>query len=163
MDTRLQLKQIRDTILAERKAEITLATDEANRRMNGILSKYQKKLDALGILLEDEPESNNGKEQVFEETVIRPDAAAKNLFAAVWEAIEANRAPTFSSKTLIPYIREKYPKMADSAGKLSNPLWRLAKSKQIEVKYKGSGRQPSIYRLPQKVLDAPTKGDASLG
>ena len=146
-----ELKVYRTELLAERQAKI-----------EEIMVNYQKKIDAIGILLDDEQGVSkigiNGHSDIIEAT---PENQASNIHQAVREAIAACRKPNFSSKSLFSYIRQKYPQMADSAGNLSNPLWRLNRDGKIQVVHKGAGRRPSIYRVAKDLDASQTNGEAS--
>jgi len=152
MDTKQQLKQLRDAVLAERKAEIERVQADASRAMSAVVSKFQKKLDAFDVLIADEIDINNERSVLPNTTDTPRNILAKNIMEAVRESIPENSFQKFSSKTLISYIRQKYPDMAKRAADLSNPLWRLRKAGEIELVKKGEGRKPSMYRRTVQII-----------
>src|ERR1035437_5426835 len=124
---------------------------------------YQRKLDAVCVLLEDDQKAaNSGQGGRVLPVIVSTETLASNIYQAVRESIHASKSSTFTSKSLLSYIRQKYPDMAKRAADLSNPLWRMRKAGVIKVVRQGSGRKPSTYRInPENFIDPPETNRAA--
>ena len=132
--------------LAEYRSELL---SEKQIKLDAINSQYDKKLVALGVLLDDDQPELKIQKSV---TTILNGRAAKNLMQATREAIRetsgllGGMSGKFSTETLLTYIKGKYPAFAKKPSDLSGTLWRLRKEGVIEVVTQGFGRNPSIYQ-----------------
>jgi hypothetical protein len=128
-----ELEDYRADLLAEKQS----ALDAVNAR-------YQRKLDAIGVLLE-ESEQVVASKNVFNAFF----ADINNSFQAVKVAIQetAGTSPTFSSETLFAYLNKNYPgRFAKKPSDLSAALWRLRMRGEIDWVSKGKGQVASVYR-----------------
>lgn len=136
-----ELEKYRGELLAEKQVKI----DAVNRQ-------YQRKLDALSVLIEETPE------QLVLESAPSP-RRAKSIFHAVREAIE--KAPSgFSTRTLFSQIKQTYPNLVEKPSDLSNSLWVLRKDHEITVIEEGVGKEPSTYKITNTFRSANTRNGA---
>jgi len=126
-----ELKRYRLSYIRERDALI----EKINQR-------YERKLAALDVLLEDDP----GEPEVQSNGATSAAHTARTLKDAVKEAIAASTVDFSSASLYKHYIRVNYPNLAEKPTDLSNALWRFKRDGLIEVVRKGSGTVASTYK-----------------
>jgi len=131
------LEQYRAGLLAEQQAEL-----------DAVKAKFKRKLDALGVLLEESPRQRIALPQ---RTLPPPRRMpTPSVLFAVREAIE-QQAERFSTPSVFAYIRQKYPGLAEKPSDLSNAMWVLkTQSKEIEMIESGVGQKPAAYKVTDK-------------
>lgn len=140
-----ELKQWQAELLGERQKEL-----------DAVDTKYKRKLAAIEVLLEDQDDAA----ETTRKPVLLGDHYRKsmNKLAVTREGITQS-SQRFTTASVFAYVTSKYPGMVKVPADLSNSVWILKKTGEIEVIKKGAGPDsPAEYRITAKFRPASGNG-----
>ena len=141
-EERNALRVQRDAMRRERDAEIA-----------AVNSKYERKLQAYSIILDEEAKPNTADPFEVFKTVFggAKPSQMENIIAAInnirkYDGDEA----LFSTVTVADRMQKMLSDRTISHSSLSNPLWRLRKSGWIEIVKEGQRGAPALYKVTKQ-------------
>jgi hypothetical protein len=121
-------------------------TKDRQKELDAVGLKYDRKLAAIEVLLEDDVASIGGLRSTKSKPPPREPSSLGDEFAktvnklgATKEAVAQFKGGRFTTAKLFEYVKSKYPNVAEKPSDLSNSVWVLKKSDDIKIVKEGAG------------------------